>query len=235
MNSLFDSIFTAGTAASETSSATSVDVGNFLLIVCVSLLVGAFLAAVYSFRTRTSASFLLTIGILPAIVCVVILMVNGNIGAGVAVAGAFSLVRFRSVPGKGREIAVLFLSMGVGLILGMGYIGYAVLFSAIIGIVIFLFNEHEAKSGASNLRLLRITVPEDLDFSGEFDETLCRYSSDFRLRSMKTTNMGTLYKLTYQIAVKDPKEERALIDELRTKNGNLEVVLSDFEEDGNML
>ena len=122
------------------TTATAINVSGFLICLLVSLLIGCFLSMVYAYKNKPSKSFLLTLGLLPAIVCVVIMMVNGNIGAGVAVAGAFSLVRFRSAPGTAREIVAIFLTMGTGLICGMGYLGYAVLFAGILGIIILVFN-----------------------------------------------------------------------------------------------
>jgi hypothetical protein len=169
------------------------------------------------------------LGILPAIVCVVIMMVNGNIGTGVAVAGVFSLVRFRSVPGTAREIAAIFLGMGAGLICGMGYIGFAAAFAVVLGIIIFAFNLKMADDKATN-RTLRITVPEDLDFAGQFDEILSRYTAENKLVTMKTTNMGSLYKLTYDITMMDPSQERAMVDELRTRNGNLEIAITERQD-----
>lgn len=223
MSTLFNSVFSSATSTS------SISVTGFVICMAASLIIGAFLAGIYSFRNKTSTSFLLTMGILPAIVCVVIMMVNGNIGTGVAVAGAFSLVRFRSVPGTAREIAAIFLGMGTGLICGMGYIGFAAAFAVVLGIIIFAFNLKMADDKATN-RTLRITVPEDLDFAGQFDEILSRYTADHKLVTMKTTNMGSLYKLTYDITMMDPSQERAMVDELRTRNGNLEIAITERQD-----
>lgn len=217
----------------DNTSAATITTGDFLLCLVTALLIGGFLALVCSFRNRTTASFLLTIGILPAIVCVVIMLVNGNIGAGVAVAGAFSLVRFRSVPGRAREIAAIFLAMGTGLVCGMGYLGYALLFALILGAIFFLFNLVMAVHGETPVKVLRITVPEDLDFDGEFDEVLTRYTDSWSLVSVKTAGMGALYRLQYELEMKDPGQEKEMIDLLRTKNGNLEIALSRKEADLN--
>lgn len=204
-----------------------ISVGNFLLCVGVSLLIGLFLAGTYAWRGRCTGSFLVTLAVLPCVVCVVIMMVNGNIGAGVAVAGAFSLVRFRSVPGTAREIGELFLAMAAGLMAGMGYLGYASLFTVILGTVTALYQTFaKSREQSRGLRILRITVPEELDYSGVFQDILERYTSSYRLNAVKTTNLGSLFRLTYEITMRDPKEEKELIDALRCRNGNLEIGIS---------
>lgn len=223
--SVFSGLFESGTT-------TDISVGNFLLCVGVSLVIGALLAAVYAFRSKFTKSFLITLGILPAIVCVVIIMVNGNIGAGVAVAGAFALVRFRSVPGTAKEIAVLFLAMATGLMTGMGYLAYAALFAAIISVILLLCQlvRLPQRKKRSAERTLRITVPEDLDYAGLFDEVFAEYTSSYKILRVKTTNMGSLFKLTYAITEKDVSKEKQMIDALRIRNGNLEIAVSEPEE-----
>ena len=210
----------------STASSGSVAVGSFVACIATALAIGVFLAFVHSRAGRSSASFVTTLALLPAIVTVIIIMVNGNIGAGVAVAGTFSLVRFRSVPGTAREIGSLFLAMGTGLVCGMGYLGYAVLFALILGACMVLFDRTGLGLGDDRNRTLRITVPEDLDYAGEFDDLLESYTSSHDLVSVKTTNMGSLYKLTYNIAMRDLSQEKAFIDQLRCRNGNLEIAIS---------
>lgn len=184
------------------TTSTAINVSGFLICLLVSLLIGCFLSMVYVYKNKPSKSFLLTLGLLPAIVCVVIMMVNGNIGAGVAVAGAFSLVRFRSAPGTAREIVAIFLAMGTGLICGMGYLGYAVLFAGILGIIILVFNLSCDSILGSEEKLLRITVPEDLDYAHEFDDVLSQYTENYHLNAVKTTNMGSLQAYLFR----DPEE-----------------------------
>lgn len=198
---------------------------DFLLCVGVSLLIGLLLCAMTMWRTKSSASFMVTLALLPAVVCVVIMMVNGNVGAGVAVAGAFGLVRFRSAPGSAREIGAIFIAMGAGLIAGMGYLGYAALFSLILGGVTMLYTAAHLGEGSRN-KTLHITIPEDLDYSGVFDPILKEYTTDYTLKHVKTTNMGSLFKLTYDLTLRDPAKEKAFIDELRRRNGNLEISMS---------
>ena len=192
---------------------------QFLLCVGASLVIGLVLCAMMLWRTRPSTGFAVTLATLPAVVCVVIMMVNGNVGAGVAVAGAFSLVRFRSAPGSAREIGAIFAAMGAGLMAGMGYLGYAALFALILG----------GGNAALRCRTLHITIPEDLDYTGVFDPILAQYATKSELKQVKTTNMGSLFKLTYDLTLRDGGQEKALIDTLRQRNGNLEISLCQQE------
>lgn len=155
------------------------------------------------------------------------MLVNGNVGTGVAVAGAFSLVRFRSVPGSAKEICVLFMSMGCGLITGMGYLGYAVLFAVIMCLIFVLYNRVNFGTTKSNskFKILNITIPEDLNYSEVFDSILSEYTQSYELTKVKTTNMGSMFKLTYNIISKDASKEKEMIDKLRCRNGNLEIAL----------
>lgn len=221
LDNLFRGIFDSSTAA-------VISVADFLLCIGVSLLIGVFLAAVYTYKSRYTKSFVLTLAVLPAVVCVVIMMVNGNVGAGVAVAGAFGLVRFRSVPGTAREIGAIFLAMATGLIAGMGYLAYGILFALVMGAVMFLYQKiglGKAKQEPA-ARVLRITIPEDLDYTDVFEDLLDRYTAEHSVASVKTTNMGSLFRLTYDITLRDPREEKELIDGLRCRNGNLEISIS---------
>jgi hypothetical protein len=208
-----------------------ISITDFLLCVGVALVIGAILAGVCMFKDRHTKSFLVTVGILPAIVCIVIMMVNGNIGAGVAVAGAFSLVRFRSAPGTAKEILTLFLAMASGIITGMGYLAYAVLFAIIIGVVLLLCDiiKLPKKIGASQGKTLRITIPEDLDYTNLFDDIFEKYTKEYSITSVKTSNMGSMFKLKYNIVERDIANEKKMIDELRTRNGNLEISISEQE------
>lgn len=214
----------------DTSSQNVISVGDFLLCVGVALLIGLMISCVYAFRSRYTKSFLITLGILPAIVCIVIMMVNGNIGAGVAVAGAFALVRFRSVAGSAKEIAVLFLAMAAGLVSGMGYLAYAALFSLIICVVLILCQviKLPVKKRTAD-KTLRITIPEDLDYPNLFDDIFAEFTTNCKIVSVKTTNMGSMFKITYHLTEKDVAQEKKMIDALRVRNGNLEISISEQE------
>ena len=225
LSNLFNGIF-------DSATETVISVPNFLLCLGVSLVIGIFLAAVYTYKARYTKSFVVTLAMLPAVVCVVIMMVNGNIGAGVAVAGAFGLVRFRSAPGTAKEIGTIFLAMAAGLIAGMGYLAYAVLFSILLGLIMLLYQ----KIGLGSLRhgdrdkILRITIPEDLDYGHVFDDLMEKYTSEYEVMSVKTTNMGSMFRLTYHLTLKNPSTEKEFIDALRCRNGNLEISISRQEE-----
>lgn len=221
---MLDKIF-RGIFDTDAQAAAAVSVDRFLLCLAVSLAVGFLLAGAYTVKNRCTKSFLLTLAVLPAVVCVVILMVNGSVGTGVAVAGTFSLVRFRSVPGTAREICAIFLAMCTGLIAGMGYLGYAALFALVLGGVTVVYNCFDFGIGKHEAlyRVLHITIPEDLDYSGVFDDVLKEYTRTHSLEQVKTVNMGSLFKLTYNIVLKDGGAEKELIDKLRCRNGNLEI------------
>lgn len=218
LDSLFGGLF-------DTELTALITPGNFLLCVGVSLVIGFVLCKMTLWRSEGSGSFAVALALLPAVVCVVIMMVNGNVGAGVAVAGAFSLVRFRSAPGSAREIGAIFIAMGAGLIAGMGYLAYSALFALVLGGATMLYTA--LKLGEhGRVKTLNITIPEDLDYTGVFDPVLGEYASDYTLRQVKTTNMGSLIKLTYSLKLKQDNREKAFIDELRLRNGNLEVSLT---------
>lgn len=201
--------------------------GDFLLCVGVSLALGCLLCAMTGWRSNSSQSLNITMALLPAVVCVVIMMVNGNVGTGVAVAGAFSLVRFRSAPGTAREISAIFVAMGTGLIAGMGYLAYAALFALILGAATMAYTalSQRAHHKSTVLRTLHITVPENLDYIGVFEPVLVQYTRQYNLTQVKTTNMGSLFRLTYEVTMKDSSQEKEFIDELRLRNGNLEISL----------
>lgn len=221
MDTFFKGIF-------DSDVASVISVGDFLLCIGCALLLGLLLSFGYMYRSRYTKSFVVTLALLPAVVCVVIMMVNGNVGAGVAVAGAFSLVRFRSVPGTAKEISMLFLAMGSGLICGMGYLGFAVLFTIVMCAISVLYNHLDfgSKKNAAIYKTLNITIPEDLDYTNVFEEVLSAYTNSCELIRVKTTNMGSLFRLTYNITLKDAAKEKEMIDKLRCRNGNLEISVS---------
>jgi len=221
LDSLFSGLF-------DTDMATIISIPDFLLCIGCSLFIGLLLAFGYMYRSRYTKSFVVTLALLPAVVCVVIMMVNGNVGTGVAVAGAFSLVRFRSVPGTAKEISMLFLAMGAGLIAGMGYLGFAILFTIIMCVIYVLYNHLDfgAQKNAAIYKTLNITIPEDLDYSSVFSDILAEYAAAHELIRVKTTNMGSLYRLTYNITLRDAAREKEMIDALRCRNGNLEISVS---------
>lgn len=194
-----------------------------LLCTASSLVLGIGIAAVYAFRSSYSKSFLSMLVVLPAIVQAVIMLVNGNLGVGVAVMGAFSLVRFRSIPGSAREIGTIFFAMAAGLATGMGYLGYAFIFTAIIGAAFLLLSLIRPSVHRPAERTLRVTIPETLEYNGIFDDLFEHYTTHSELQTVKLTDLGSLYELRYQIRMKDPALEKELLDQIRVRNGNLNI------------
>lgn len=200
-------------------------VWQFVLCVVTALVLGILASLVFSVRRQQTNSLAASIALLPAVVTVVIMMVNGNIGAGLAVAGTFALVRFRSAPGSARDITGLFFAVAIGLSCGMGYLAMAAVFFVIFSAAVLLltytgFGENRAA------RQLKITIPENLDYDGLFDDILEKYTSGYELIRVRTTNMGTLFELTYTVILKEKSISKQFIDELRCRNGNLNIICS---------
>ena len=204
--------------------ASSISLNEFLICAAVSAGLGAVLAFLHAWKNRTTDNFLMTLIILPLIVQTVIMVVNGNLGTGVAVAGAFSLIRFRSMPGNSREILSVFAAMAVGLADGMGYIGISVILVAAVCLLTVILIKTAGGHGRDRSMTLKITIPESLDYGTVFDDVFARYLKRAELVRVKTTGMGSLYELQYEICETDRKNEKAMIDELRTRNGNLGIV-----------
>ena len=196
----------------------------FLMCIFAALVLGVLTALVFSFRNKHSGSLILALAVLPPIVTLVIMMVNGNIGAGLAVAGTFSLVRFRSAPGTAREICGLFMSTAIGITCGMGFIGIAAVFFLVMAVFLVLLSLFRFGETAASSRRLKITIPENLDYDGLFDDIFEKYTSRHELVRVKTTNMGTLYELTYTINLKTPEVSKQFIDDIRCRNGNLNII-----------
>ena len=220
LDSALTSIF--GTAESLVAGVSTVD---FLLCCAASIVLGAAVAAIYMFRHTYSKNFVVTLALLPLIVQMVITLVNGNLGAGIAVMGVFNLVRFRSIPGSAKDIGNVFLAMAIGLATGMGFIALAVLFTVIVGIVNVVYVLTPFGKQKAPEKMLKITIPEDLEYDGMFDDVLARYTDEHELVEVQTTNMGSLFLLEYAVRMKAPGIEKRMIDEVRCLNGNLKVVL----------
>ncbi len=224
MSQLFQGLF-------DSDLATVTQVSDFMLCIVFSLILGLIMAFVYIYKSQYTKSFVATLALLPAVVCIVILMVNGNVGTGVAVAGTFSLVRFRSVPGTAKEICAIFLAMATGLIIGMGYIGYACLFVLIMCFCWFIYNWFDFFDNKQSecFKTLTITIPEDLDYTHIFSDIFEEFTYSHKLVQVKTANMGSMYKLTYHVTLKQANQEKQMIDKIRCRNGNLEIVASQQE------
>ncbi|MBQ3106618.1 MAG: DUF4956 domain-containing protein [Eggerthellaceae bacterium] len=221
---MLDAAFTSVYGMTE-SLVSSVSTMEFLVCCLASILLGAVVAGVYMFRHDYSKNFVVTLALLPLIVQMVITLVNGNLGAGIAVMGVFNLVRFRSIPGSAKDIGTVFLAMAVGLATGMGFIALGVLFTAIVAIANIAYVLSPFGKPKEPGKTLKITVPEDLEFEGAFDGVLSRYTSEYELMEVQTTNMGSLFQLEYLVRMKEDGCEKRLIDELRCLNGNLKITL----------
>ncbi len=221
---MFDATFTSvfGTADSLVGAVSTAD---FLLCCVFSVVLGAACAGVYMFRHSYSKNFVVTLALLPLSVQMVITLVNGNLGAGIAVMGVFNLVRFRSIPGSAKDIGSVFLAMAIGLATGMGFIVLACVFTVVVAVVNLLFVLTPFGKPHEPGKTLRITIPEDLEYDGVFDRVLDRYAAESELTEVTTTNMGSLFQLTYQLRMRESGLEKAMIDELRCLNGNLKISL----------
>ncbi len=220
---LFDKMFQG---IMDTGEVPIIGFSDFILCVGAALILGMLIALVYTYKTRYTKSFVVTLATLPSVVCMIIMMVNGSLGVGVAVAGVFSLVRFRSIPGTAKEIGAIFIAMGTGLATGMGYIGYAFLFAIIVNTMILIYTASSIGDSKTGKRTMVITIPEDLDYTNMFDDLFDLYTSDNELLKVKTASMGSLFKLTYDLMLTNIEKEKEFIDQLRCRNGNLEVIMS---------
>lgn len=219
---MLDSVFTSVFPTSETLVG-SVTPGDFLLCCIASLVLGCLCALTYMFRHNYSKNFVVTLAIMPLIVQMVITLVNGNIGAGIAVMGVFNLVRFRSIPGSAKDIGSVFFAMAIGLATGMGYLVLAALFTVIVGIANIAYVLSPFGKRRQPGKLLKITIPEDLDYTGIFDDLFEKYTTSHELVEVRTTNMGSLFQLDYEIQLKSTEDEKTLIDDIRCRNGNLKI------------
>ena len=226
-----ETTFTSVLGTSMEGTVGSLTEGSFLICSLASLLLGLAVAGIYMYKHRYSKNFVVTLALLPIIVQMVIALVNGNIGAGVAVMGVFNLVRFRSIPGSAKDIGAVFLAMAVGLATGMGYITLAVLFTLIVGLANIAFvssplgngkNKPQAKTTREE-KTLKVTIPEDLDYCSVFDDLFETFCTKAELANAKTTNLGSLFQLEYTVTLCDPKQEKSFIDAIRARNGNLAV------------
>jgi len=230
MDFLFTSVL--GTTESAMSTVTS---SGFLWCTIASIVLGLVCALIYMYKHDYSKNFVVTLALLPVIVQMVITLVNGNLGAGVAVMGVFNLVRFRSIAGTAKDIGSVFLAMAIGLATGMGYVGVAAILTVVVGIFNVIYVTTPFGQGRQAAKLLRIAVPEDLDFEGIFDEVVAKYTSSYELQNVSTSNMGSLFQLEYKVSMKEGGLEKKMIDELRCLNGNLKISLGNPRVKGETL
>lgn len=218
LNQLFYDIFTD----------TAVDPAMMMLAIGVSLLLGLVIAKVYQFKTVYSKSFVMSLALLPTLIAIVIFLVNGSLGAGVAVMGAFSLIRFRSAPGGAKELVSIFLVMTIGIAIGMGYLVFATIFTLIMSLAMMLLEVVNFGQMKHSMRQLTIVIPESLDYESIFDDIFNKAANHVELANVKTSDMGSLFKIKYIIQLNGRMTEKELIDALRTRNGNLEIAISRY-------
>ena len=207
---------------------TAVDPAMMMLAIGVSLLLGLVIAKVYQFKTVYSKSFVMSLALLPTLIAIVIFLVNGSLGAGVAVMGAFSLIRFRSAPGGAKELVSIFLVMTIGIAIGMGYLVFATVFTLIMSLAMLLLEVVNFGQMKHSMRQLTIVIPESLDYESIFDDIFNKASNHVELANVKTFDMGSLFKIKYIIQLNGRMTEKELIDALRTRNGNLEIAISRY-------
>lgn len=225
---MFDSIFNNDSISS---------VLQFFIMIGVSLISGFIYAYIISFRIKSTKRFFIVNAILPTIVGAILSFVNGNLGVGIAIGGAFALIRFRSAPGSSDEIASIFITMAAGVAFGMGYLAYGAIILIGLGLLYVLLTylkifDHKNKEED---RLLKVTIPESLDYNDVFNNTFNEYLKEYESVGVKTTGMGSMFKLYFRIKMKNSNDEKKLIDEIRTLNGNLEIQLLPYTEDSNAL
>ena len=218
---MFTSIYSSSVTAQE-----------FFSMAAAAVLCGTLYAWIMARRVRSTKRFFIVVSMIPFVVGAVITFVNGNIGTGVAIGGAFSLIRFRSAPGSADEIAAILIAMGAGIAFGMGYLAYGVIILLALALLYYLFASLRLFDSKlmQEEQLLKITVPESLEYADMFDEIFSRYLKSAERLGVKTTGMGSMFRLSYLIRMKDSKAEKAFIDELRTRNGNLEISLLPYSE-----
>ena len=215
MSNIFGSIFTG-----------SLTLGQFLLAVVASMILGFIVALVFMFRNTYTKSFISALILIPAIETVVIMLVNDNLGVGLSVAGSFALIRFRSVKGNAKELVAVFLAMTIGIICGTGFIVIAGIYTLLLSFVMFILALSGLGKMSENERYLKITIPESLNYDEVFDKILDKYASSWELESIKTLTLGSLFRVDYKVTLKDPAQTKKMIDEIRTRNGNLEIMCS---------
>lgn len=204
--------------------------------ICIisAVVLGLIISLVHMKTSRYSNNFIITLAVLPILVSVIMIMVNGNLGTGIAIAGAFSLVRFRSMPGNAKEIMSVFFAMTIGIAIGAGYVVFASIITIVVSLMIILLTLIKYGDNNNKYKRLDIVVPETLDYDNIFDEIFNKYVDKYELIRIKTTNLGSLYELKYDITLKDKISEKDFIDDLRIRNGNLKISIHKLE-DGEIL
>jgi len=226
---MIDDIFTSQTSVTLTPVLAFEVLG-------IALLLGIIVSVTYIFSSRRggySQNFMLTLVVFPAIISMIILLVGNNIVGAFSLAGAFSLIRFRSAPGNPKDVAYVFLTLAAGFAAGLGFFTYAVIFTVIICGVMFILTKTGFAEDKKSSKKLRVKIPEDLNYTNALDDIFSKYTKYFRLTKTKTAELGSVYELSYMVEFKKEADEKAFIDELRCRNGNLPIVLTENEDNVN--
>lgn len=228
---MFETIFT-------TTADNSIDITQAAIAIGAAFVIGFVIAAVYMFmckKERYQKNFIIGLAMLPAVVAVVILLVGSNVARAFSMAGAFALVRFRSAPGSAKDISIVFFTMAAGLACGLGYVSFATVFVVVMLAVLTAATALGFADVNADKKQLKITIPENLNYNSVFDDVFEKYTSEHRMSRVKTTNMGTMYELTYEVKLKDESTEKEFIDQIRVRNGNLNISMAIIQDNGNVM
>jgi len=217
------------TILSTTAVSTTVSLMDAILTIIISFVLGGFISFTYMKtcqKSSCSQNFSLTLIMVPAVIAIIILLIGSNIARAFSLAGAFSIIRFRSAPGDPKDIAYVLFTMAAGLACGVGLYGYAILFTMILCLFMMILNLLKFGARKTSYKMLKITIPEDLDYEGAFDDVFKEFTTGFELRRVKTTDLGSLYELLYMITMDNNTSQKDFLDSLRCRNGNLNITLS---------
>lgn len=216
------------------TSQTQLSMVNLLICSATSLILGIVIALVHMYKSKYTKNFIITLTLLPILVQSVILMVNGNLGTSIAIVGAFSLVRFRSLPGTSKEILSVFFAMAIGLATGMGQIVFAIIITLLVSLTLILLTKLKFGNVNEKLKILKINIPDNLDYTEVFDDVFKKYLTEYTINKVKTVNLGSLFEITYTITLKKDINEKEFLDELRLRNSNLKIILTHPLEDSEL-
>ncbi len=221
---MLENIFTS----TLSSTATDLTLTNAMITIVISIILGGLISLTYMYTNRSgfSQNFTLTMVLLPTIVAIIILLIGSNIARAFSLAGAFSIIRFRSAPGDPKDIAYVLFTMAAGLAVGTGYYGYAILFTIILCVMMIILNQLNFGSHKTTQRMLKVTIPENLSYEEAFQEVFQRFGVKHELKKIRTTELGSLYELIYTVTMQSSTDQKAFLDEIRCRNGNLDLSLT---------
>ncbi|MEA5026697.1 MAG: DUF4956 domain-containing protein [Erysipelotrichaceae bacterium] len=213
----------------STSITDTLTISGIVIVIITALFLGVVISSIYMLTHKKEsydASFTITLVILPAIISIIIMLVGTSVARAFSLAGAFSLIRFRSAMGNTKDITYIFFTVSIGLAVGMGYLGYGIIFTIIMCLAMYLLDRIDYGKAKHEVMLLRIVIPENMNFQKAFDDIFDTYTASYTLNKVKTSDLGSLFTLTYQITMKDNTNTKMFIDQIRQRNGNLDVTLT---------